>query len=517
MVPSPPFPPRCGPAVAALCAVVLGTPLPVAGQQGMGARDADVGAVAERVSREILSPVIESLLEQLQGDRQLSGLVSAVALYTYPTPRPHLGRNAAATRSLGRPVVQVDLEFLAELMQIASLGGAGLTRTAAGDSLITSTLREWNRQLGEAARGMPMPDFEANLDQLGDAGSALRDVATRLGVEVGLTTAAWLVLHEIGHHVLGHLEVEPPSLERSRQLEESADAWAYGKLHELGYHLYYLDVFLEAREVLEELALHHGLATPEAESDHPLYATRRIRLNALHDVGQPAPVRMLAFLGVGWDDQGRPQLIEAWVPRYPDEDIQPDATLWTGSQVGNSVLDWVDGEVHIYGRSPGLLTRVTIHDPAAMRSKVTITYRWPESGKQQAVERFWIQTTLAWARSRRAGNLRVATVLDAPVLTVLRESLSAAGVDSATSQAAVGEFKDFFASFRKALVRYASGEISLEAAAGIMESRSAEFSSRFHGILGPAWTAALEEQWLQNSTVAAMEEVLLKGRPPDGS
>jgi hypothetical protein len=476
-----------------------------AARQPQNLTPSQIAALADRATREILTPVKDSLIEQLRSDPKLAALVSSVTLHTLSTPRPHVGRNAGATTEQGLPVVLVDLVFLGELTQIGQFGAIGLMSTAEATALIQSTLVERNRQLAAAAAGARLPAFEVGLDNLGGAG--VRDVAVRLGVEVSLTTAAWLILHEIGHHVLGHVapKVAPSSLKDSRDRELGADAWANRKLYELGYHLLYLHAFFQAKDVLQELALKHGFDVPEASSTHPLYATRLAELNKQFDVDKASPARMLSFLGTSWD--GRP--VEVWIPRYPDEDAQFVATIWAGPTTVSTVCDWVTEEAHVYGRSLNELTEITVHTPGSMRPRVTMVNRRRDTGEAQKRQQTWMQTTLAWARSRQVAKVPVSSVLDGAVVGVLRNTLRDAGVDAKTSATVMDQYRGFFTSLRKELVRYARGERTLKEFAAVMETRSADFSTRLRQTLGQKWVKAVEQQFLSNPTVTAMTDAVI--------
>lgn len=461
--------------------------------------------LAAMATRQVLQPTLEALQEQARSDPELSGLLSRVRMTTYGRRQRHLGHNAGATTVGGRPAVLVDLIYLAETVNIGAFAALGILQNDAAAPIIRSAMQEYEK----AAAAQQPSEFVVDISDLGE-GTALHDVAVRLGVEVGLTTAAWLVLHEVGHHVLGHLTTDIPDGEPSRAAERKADEWAYRKLYDLGFHLDFLDWYLMARAALEEVDLKYGLAAPEATSTHPLFATRRAELNRLFDVARATPVRTLAFVGTGWDGRGTPVMVEAIVPRRPDEDMQLAAAVWTGSVHSNQLFDWQDGAAHIYARSGDRLAEITIHHPERVRTKVTSRLRDLRTGEERTIERVWIQTSLVLQRRQRLGGVQASFMLDNPLGTVLREALRAAGIDASKSDAVVREFAAYFSELRKSLVRYARGESTLAAFAGTMDARSEQFSTRLRAMLGPQWSKAVEDALMANPRVLSMLDVLMK-------
>jgi hypothetical protein len=61
------------------------------------------------------------------------------------------------------------------------------------------------------------------------------DVMDLLAIEKGQSIAV-VVLHEIAHHVLGHVDKQARTLEQSREREAAADSWALTKIIEFGGH-----------------------------------------------------------------------------------------------------------------------------------------------------------------------------------------------------------------------------------------------------------------------------------------
>src|ERR1019366_9077330 len=97
---------------------------------------------------------------------------------------------------------------------------------------------------------------------------------------------AWVLLHEIAHHVLGHVG-NASSMEQSRERELAADDWAFRKLQELHYPL------LGVYACLNELAGHQAIVQ-----------------GIMDEQDQPATPRQLKQLEVGmlwplWDTRAK--------------------------------------------------------------------------------------------------------------------------------------------------------------------------------------------------------------------
>lgn len=500
-----PLPVWCLPVLAAAIALAgaLAFPSPAAAQ-AEPPRLLNRIALADRVSRDVLEPTIAYLREQAAHEIRMTTLLSRVRLNTLTASRPHLGRNAGAERRGAERVVLVDLDFLAETMNVGVLAALGMVQAEEATAVIGATLRDYDRQL--AAGGSAWRDFTVDRAPLRSR-PVLEDVVRRLSVEVSFTAAAWLVLHEIGHHVFPHLEgVAPDSLAARREQEREADAWAFGKLRDLGYQLYFLEFFLHAQEFLEELRVKHGQATPEAESSHPSYASRRAALNAQVDVNLASPARMLSFVGVGWNATGASIVVETMFSRKPDEDMQLTAVVWSGADTSNQIFEWRGTQAVIYGRSGDIAIEAVVHNPERVRTKVTVRQRDLKSGRTQSVERSWIQTSLSPVRHLRAGDVTAAFVMGHPLVVILREVLREAGVNDRTGDAVIAEFRTFLSTLRTTLIAYAKGDGTLETFAGRMERASDRFQARVQAMLGDKWTEAIERAFLNNPTLAAMSE-----------
>lgn len=97
-------------------------------------------------------------------------------------------------------------------------------------------------------------------------------------------TITWAVLHEVGHHVLKHTRTAAGSYHESRQNELKADVWAFSYMKKLGYSLFGLGGFMDARVWTEKCLSDLGLIDDEKKSTHPSWQNRNKALRQKFDV-----------------------------------------------------------------------------------------------------------------------------------------------------------------------------------------------------------------------------------------
>lgn len=85
---------------------------------------------------------------------------------------------------------------------------------------------------------------------------------------------AWVILHEVGHHALGHM-TSPSSPNSQRREELDADRWALDAMRRAGMTTFYVGSYLAARDTFER-AEHEVVGEPEGS----LYPTWGERLAA---------------------------------------------------------------------------------------------------------------------------------------------------------------------------------------------------------------------------------------------
>ena len=85
---------------------------------------------------------------------------------------------------------------------------------------------------------------------------------------------AWVLAHEIAHHLAENVNVKAPTLAKAREWELNADIKAFEILNRSGFSLYLLSRYMRVMEQLERIKLRTGTGNPEALSSHPHWSTR---------------------------------------------------------------------------------------------------------------------------------------------------------------------------------------------------------------------------------------------------
>jgi hypothetical protein len=130
-------------------------------------------------------------------------------------------------------------------------------------------------------------------------GIPLRDTANsvtdHLGVEIKGHVIAWVLAHELAHHLAGNVNAKPKTLAQSRKWELNADKTAFDILNHAGFSLYLLSRYMQTMESLEQIKKRVGQVTPEELSNHPLWSTRRSALQHYMDTHPPVDHRWMIY------------------------------------------------------------------------------------------------------------------------------------------------------------------------------------------------------------------------------
>jgi len=317
--------------------------------------------------REMLNPVVKSLRYAAAGDAELNELLDHLQIWALPHPRPEVGPNAFATTVDGKPMIYVDLAFLRQLSGAADACAVALSGTATHE-----IMKKIGFDYGVAFRkavtaGLPPPPFTFNVSDY-VSGPAV-PLVEEVGNECFLSSVTWTILHEVGHHRLGHLNKVVQSNAEARQLELAADAWAFARMAELGYSLAPVDAMLLSLMIPQMLRIVAGLEPMEDDSDHPVFDTRRKQLEAQFDVTRPpaGPWRAYVYVTGG---PGKWQTSELAVPLGAEmylavsRDSEGKTALLPFERTG--------GALHLYGRDASTLQEFIIQHPDDQISEVTL-------------------------------------------------------------------------------------------------------------------------------------------------
>lgn len=227
-----------------------------------------------------LEKSLRRVLEELRSvveDPSINRLLNNLAL---KMDREVFSPNARASSDNGQPQVLIDVSLLIEVMQEADLAAAMWLRFPMSDAIISEALKAYGFNLGIASRtNRSPPTLGFMIDKAGFPPletTALKQVS----LVIEHTTLAWIILHEVGHHVLGHTK-HRPTPEQSRLDELAADRFGVEALIRIGYSPEPLLKLLELRVAQAQLSRIAGYVLDDPGNTHPPWDWRADQIDAL--------------------------------------------------------------------------------------------------------------------------------------------------------------------------------------------------------------------------------------------
>lgn len=342
-----------------------------------------VGQAQQRIADtalQFLQPVVRALRKELADDATLQAYLAQITISADPWTIEQ--GNAFAERQHGaRVVVETTL-----LQWIWCLSEVDLMEN--GPWPYKQQASDWWARYGleskaAMAMGLGLPSATLSLqDYVPDPlHREFIEEYSRLEEE---PVIAWVVLHEIAHHVLGHVNRSPRNLQESRQWELDADNWAFQKLRDLKYPLLGVDkfflqwarfqsVFVAMLDGQTEPASPARLAEVEQKSDHPLWRTRLLKLVQNFDVNaQPeAVLRFFTAMEIMTRPDGHKEMLKITVV-FPSP---VRASEWGRGLLivrdKASIPVWVeykDGQAYLYGGNGHI--KLQLKTPAQLWSEI---------------------------------------------------------------------------------------------------------------------------------------------------
>ena len=428
----------------------------------------DMQALANFMHSESLNPILDDLRRRAQDDRELLELLNHVKLWTHPTPRVQWGPNAVANYEDGRPIIHVDLIFIKQMFAHADFAGLALVGTSEASAIAEKAGYNYGLSLAQAKqKGLELPDFSFNINEM-VTNPVLRLAAEHMAYEAFSSEIAWTILHEVAHHNLGHTRVDPKTpvtLETSRKWELDADRQAFSMMKKLGYHLSPVRIMLGAREATQEIRVLGGAEPPEINSTHPSFATRRKNLEKNHDISKSTPGSYLSIIWFSTDEKGYAYTTTLHVPRPPLSEYLFLATCQESIQNRPLLMpfEWKNGQVHLYGRSPNMLSETIIHDPDHMDPNITIKFTPLPNGPVTEEKTRGFQISLSSIHMADiAPGLKGYQVESASPQTIILQALRTVENRPDILQTAERIWVKTLKETKNIFLRYAQGKLSLE-------------------------------------------------------
>jgi len=332
-------------------------------------------AIIDQVLKDDVQPVIDVLRQQARGDPNLRSQLSQLTFRANP-PDSYMGY-AYGTHELGGSVV-INLNLLSAITSLSELNtmDTGPYKQQAADWW------KWYRvETTKSKRtGSPAPAVVLRLGEYVPDSLHQRFIRQISKLEYD-SAIAWVVLHEIAHHVAG--DAGNPLPDDSRQRELRADDWAFRKLQELHYPL--LGVYACLNELARHQAIVQGIVDGQDQPATlsqlkqlevgmlwPLWDTRAKALAEHFDVNAQPQLPFVDFRAMDTftHTDGSKSLFDITV-FFP---VENRAATWGMGQLYYNELDersvvWVeykDGRANIYGANGHL--KLAVETPSRLGS-----------------------------------------------------------------------------------------------------------------------------------------------------
>lgn len=314
-------------------------------------------ALAEDQSQALqreLGAVARELMELADGEPALQRLLERLSVRLDNRLVALLRPNAAASLPGGRPLVQIDVGFVLRLMRLSDLAGLFLLGTPEANGAISPLAFAYGVALRQAQQaGRPAPEFAPQLATV-PLPPWQRLAAADLSYEVSRSALAWVVLHEIGHHALGHLSRTAASAAQSRADELAADRFATERMLALGYAGMPLRMIMQVLTALEQMQAMAGFPVAGgAASSHPAWDQRKTQVETLTARQEAPRFPFYAIRSYGLDATGAPMSEIVSINSDPAQRQHFLASIQSGRAAGIGAYEWIGGTVRIYLRPLG--------------------------------------------------------------------------------------------------------------------------------------------------------------------
>jgi hypothetical protein len=424
--------------------------------------------VTKASAREMLQPVVEALRLRSQGDSQLQALLRKLTLAA--RPRVFERGNAAALLA-GKAFVTVDLSLINEVNAVSKLLVFDLLHLEKGGDIGHQVGFKYGQDLAAAMQaGGPRPQLEFHPEKYLSDPLQLTTVR-KIAVHIGQQAFAWVVLHEVAHHVLGHTARAPANLAESRADELAADRWALETMKRLGLPLWGAHKFLQARAGLEQVERMVGAVPEESLSDHPSWARRAEETGKRFDVeAMPTEQSLLMFMGVvEWREPGRPPRVTTFMLGTQHGCAARDGVfvgvIKIGDEKSTAICEQRGRQIWFYQRGPDARSEFVLEQPTAFVSPVKMRNIALNNGRdgqvvESSFEAIWV--SLAFSLSEVSiGQLTIDAIAQTSALTIPRRMLDSLNVAPAARDAALSQMMQCLTDQRQLALGYVRNQTTL--------------------------------------------------------
>jgi len=470
---------------------------------GVSAIDA---AAAPRAHEDWVQPVVIGLARRPGASARLLALLDDLLLTT-SAKVSHLGPNARAFLSNGRPAVEIDLEFIARLSAASDVAGLALTRRGEVAQILQAAGRAYGDRIAAAiVNGQPLPLFHFDREAL-SANPALVAMIVPLAIEALMAGITWAILHEVGHHMNGHLQREPVDHEESRAWELSADAWAFSEMKRMGFGLAPLEAILGALAAEQEILRYAGQVPAEQHSTHPSFATRLDRLSAFHPE-EPPRSSWLMIMHVAGDNASNLRAHTIMVPKNPRSGVILAMYDQPGGVVRMPYEYMPNGELHIYGRIGDELSEIVVEDPRALYPSLRFHFRHVGAPASTDISKGMHLDVKYWDEVE-VGPIKLWQVVAMDPIEALVAHVAQIDRRPEVLQRARAIQTALLSTLKAILIVYAKGELTIAEATQQVSAESHRAADEFKALVGAENYASIQAQMFSDPIVTwAMDSLL---------
>jgi hypothetical protein len=381
-----------------------------------------------------VSPVLATIRHEGASDPKLIALVDRLRLTVSNTATFYPGA-WAETGPAGFAPVSIDAAYFWTKKEQSWLAALQSLNHKTSSSTIESAFTQYRARCRET-RHLQQPAPWVSLGTIGenrhfgDINKALaglpsvdRNAVDNESRRISRQFMAYVLLHEIAHHYLGHLAKNIP-LEDARRLELDADEWALRRAASMGYSLADVRVMfrLEARAEAERLAA--GYVVPPT---HPPWLTRAARLDWLLPqipVAHQDVVRLIGILPIDTSKGLRYINVELEFPHDPVAagTMMSSLTIGDRAEALDGVVNHRESGTFLWFREYGIggpryvirIEDALSHEPRAVWQTIGLGQPAPSSISSLSLRPDFARdpvTALVGQRSLRSQKWRVSEAL----------------------------------------------------------------------------------------------------------
>ncbi len=450
---------------------------------------------------------LDTLLKQLReaarerNDAQLSAVLQRVRIAIPSASLAEQFPNAYAIPTIDAAWVVVEAGFIQQVGAFAELGALVAMRfygELAEKGYVDTFTRfcdDYERRYTSAVRNKLQPPgyrfrFEDFLPRNDPRNSAHYILADKLAGITWDNTVVWTVLHEVGHHVLGHARRADPAASQRQELQ--ADSWAFSRMRQLGYSIFGVGQYFGARNVTDNCFSRMTPRVDEKTSTHPTWRVREDMLYRDFDVGAAADneMRIVQF----------PIVLQSGVTlqtlTFPGPGSNEyNASIVQGGKIALGGTEWSGKTATVFvrenagGRLEFIVTDATRVTPQVKQRMYDPQNRYlgeigMDAIQMSPVDLDWIEMPsmrFSDARERLRGN------------NLVRLLLRKTGASEAAVNMASQAIEEHSSRFRASHMQFLKGRIDVDQFKRALDAEDARHRDRMLAILGPERHRALTQ------------------------